>query len=132
MNVKPIGNDIIHHISPFFVPVIGFVVSLIVGNIVSLLTKGNKDKRLDKKLINVRVCYYMEKVLPKSWRQLENDRPVPSRLRHPPHGQVISKPMTPQGSNRYFCSDRNEDEVSEDQQSTSPLSVPYVDKNTSL
>ncbi|CAG2105751.1 unnamed protein product [Medioppia subpectinata] len=119
----PKGNDIIHHISPFFVPFIGFFVSLIVGNIVSLATKGNKDRRLDKNLINITACYYLEKLLPESWRQLQNDRPV-RRVRDghsSPNNQPTDKPMVAmrQLNRRLGVTDDNNGD--EDQEIVNPL-----------
>ncbi|XP_054166337.1 sodium-coupled monocarboxylate transporter 2-like [Oppia nitens] len=73
----PTGFDRLHHISPFFVPVIGFLVSLVVGNVVSLVTLGNKNRDIDKNLVCNQVCYYMEKLLPKSWRKLTEDQVTP-------------------------------------------------------
>ncbi|XP_054156354.1 sodium-coupled monocarboxylate transporter 1-like [Oppia nitens] len=78
---EPTGMAQIYHISPYLVPFIGFIVSFIIGNVVSLATRGNKNTPLDNNLIQPRVCYYMEKLLPNSWRQLHNDLaklPVPS------------------------------------------------------
>ncbi|CAG2100033.1 unnamed protein product [Medioppia subpectinata] len=67
----PEGIHLIHHMSPYFVPTIGFIITLIVGNIVSLLTKGNKDNKVDPNLVHIDVCRVFEKILPQSWRRFE-------------------------------------------------------------
>ena len=55
--------------------VIGYLISMVIGNVVSLATMGNKNTEIDVDLVHHKVCYYMEKLLPKSWRQLQDKKP---------------------------------------------------------
>ena len=70
-----IGIQVLTHINPFFMSVIGYLISMVIGNVVSLATMGNKNTEIDVDLVHHKVCYYMEKLLPKSWRQLQDKKP---------------------------------------------------------
>ncbi|RWS22055.1 sodium-dependent multivitamin transporter-like isoform X2, partial [Leptotrombidium deliense] len=48
---QPTGWNILYHLSPFVWPAFTFTVTIIVGNIVSFATGGNKDKKVDPILL---------------------------------------------------------------------------------
>ena len=85
--------DVLNHMSPYFVPVFGFLIALFLGNLVSLLTYANRDRKVDKDLVNFRVCFLLEKILPISWRQFHDETPPSSPnstgVRHMP--KIFSK-----------------------------------------
>ncbi len=74
-------------------PVIGFIVSLLIGIIVSFVTKGNKESQIDRNLINLRVCRFLEKVLPKNWQQLQNDSQLNQMSTNPINKKVTTNPI---------------------------------------
>ncbi len=100
-------------------PVIGFIVSLFIGIIVSFTTKGNKESEIDRNLINLRVCRFLEKVLPKNWRQLQNDSQLNQMSRNP-----INKKVT----TNQICVDlvRNKYYVEEEDESQDQSTVPVL------
>ncbi|CAG2108394.1 unnamed protein product [Medioppia subpectinata] len=67
----PTGYQLVHHMSPLYVPTITFLITLILGNVVSLLTLGNKDQTIDPNLVHLNVCRMLEKILPQSWQQFQ-------------------------------------------------------------
>ncbi|RWS17107.1 sodium-coupled monocarboxylate transporter 1-like protein 2 [Dinothrombium tinctorium] len=47
----PRGLNLVYHISPLFVPVVTFLTTIMVGNIVSFIFGGNEDKEVDEILL---------------------------------------------------------------------------------
>lgn len=121
----------------------GFFIALIVGNVVSLATKGNKDRTIDTSLVNVKICYYFEKVLPKSWRRFQEpmtrQRSVKVADRIATQNNSLDKSRN--GTNfeirrenvDSFYVDADE-ETPEDRQTTLPLrgSRPSIDRTTNI
>ena len=114
--------------SPYFVPVFGFLISLVVGNVVSLATMGNKNRYVNPNLVNLRICYYLEKLLPKSWRRLQDH--IPDRLNNTSTDKACN------GNNfeiirtdTYFLEDEQEVKETELALKSSQLSL---DKTTSV
>ncbi len=102
-------------------PVIGFIVSLLIGIIVSFATKGNKESQIDRNLINLRVCRFLEKVLPQNWRQLQNDSQLNQMSRNPINKKVkINAICVDSVRNKYV-----EEDESEEQSTVPVLSQPF-------
>ena len=125
------GIEVIHHISPYFVPTLGFLVALLVGNVVSLATKGNKHLKIDRELVSLTICYYFEKLLPESWRQLQEE--LPNRRRQ--SFDIINKTngnKMDERSNRFKeTTYAVENDDPEDEQKTS-LPLRPLDKTTNI
>lgn len=116
-------------------PTIGFIIAIVLGIIVSLLTKGNKNRVIDRNLVNMKVCRTAERILPQSWRQFQNEE-VTFR------GKSVDKEFTSAAEpNVYYSNAEKRNNEMQENDDTLPLksnkmtfgqSSPLFDRTTNI
>lgn len=78
---SPEGLNALYHISPYLVPFFGFILSLIVSMIVSIITGCNRNETIDEELINTKVSSLCQLCVPHKCRnRTKRDKKVDKKL----------------------------------------------------